>query len=82
MSMSSGGLLRFRLVQENIWMLQLHPRRNATNDPVLNALRSAMLWVVQELGHLCGPAQTLDKFAVAGHFMALLVCLPGIKHSV
>lgn len=70
----SGRRLAFGLrreksatIEEYLWMLQLHARRDSASRPVLHALDAAKLLVAKQFGDLRRAAETLDQFTVRAH---------------
>lgn len=63
----SGGFQMARvLVQKNLGVIELHLRRDAASDPVMDALRSAVLIQAEKFSNFRRPTKALNGFLV-GH---------------
>ena len=54
------------LVQKNLGVIELHLRRDAASDPVMDALRSAVLIQAEKFSNFRRPTKALNGFLV-GH---------------
>lgn len=63
----SGGFQMARvLVQKNLGVIELHLRRDTASDPVMDALRSAVLIQAEKFSNFRRPTKALNGFLV-GH---------------
>lgn len=63
----SGGFQMARvLVKENLGVIEFHLRRDAASDPVMDALRSAVLIQAEKFSNFRRPTKALNGFLV-GH---------------